>query len=107
MVSCTTPLRGYLLIFALRTEPGVTLTILPEKRKNSKCHARSHLGCARGHPIYTNGGLLSVPDARGQGQSVLLQRTVGPLKLDLNPCWTRTIALKYSFIVNNCSFTRF
>ena len=105
MVLCTTPLRGYLLIFALRTEPGVT--ILPEKRKNSKCHARSHLGCARGHPIYTNGGLLSVPDARGQGQSVLLQHTVRPLKLDLNPCWTRTIALKYSFIVKNCIFTRF
>ena len=85
MVLCTTPLRSYLLIFALRTEPGVT--ILPEKRKNTKCHARSHLGCARGHPIHTNGDLLSVPDARGQGQPILLQRTVRPLKLDLNPRW--------------------
>ena len=44
--------------------PGVT--IMPETRKNSKCHARSYLGCARGHPIYTNGDLLSVPDALNQ-----------------------------------------
>ena len=96
MALCTITLRIYLLIFALRTEPGDA--ILPQTRKNLKCHARSYLGCTRGHPNYTNGHLLSVPDAPGQGQSVL--------KLDLNTFRT-LITLKYSFIVKHCIlFTR-
>ena len=37
--------------------------ILPQTRKNLKCLAIVYLGCARGHPSYTNGHLLSVPDA--------------------------------------------
>ena len=87
----TTNFKGLLLIFALRTEPGDA--ILSQTRQNQECHARGYPRCARGHPNDTNGHLLPLPDARRQGQSVFLQHTVRPLKLDLNPDTSTTPSL--------------